>query len=389
MPIDTEFRYATLDELRLDPKNPRLGAANIRKNLDQDALLEVMRDWELEELAVSFIESGFWPQEALLVVREKLYGSVENVVAEGNRRLAALIYLKATVAGKPPTPKWKELVGGRKVNAKLFEKIPYLVSPSRAEITGYLGFRHVSGIKEWSPPEKAAFIAKMIDDEGLTYEQVMRRIGSKTEPVRRNYISYRVLLQMKEYGDDIDISRIEERFSVLFLSLRTKGVQKYLHIDIEAPPSKAKHPVPKDKIKALVNFARWLFGSDLGESPLEPIVSDSRQMDRFDKALANEKARDYLERSSQPDLEIAYKMAGGEEWETYEELEIAAANLRSVLGVIHNYRKSRRIEESVEKVTRAALELLRGYPDLRAELLDEDEQLKRPVRSRKPSSYAK
>lgn len=388
MAIDTELRYGSLTkdsaaELFLDPNNPRLGAEKIAKNLDPDALVNEMRDWELEELAVSFLESGFWPQEALLVVKEKLYGEMRLVVVEGNRRLAALKYLQSTVAGKPPMPKWKELVGEKKIKPALFEKIPYLIADSRAEIRGYLGFRHVSGIKEWDPPQKAAFIAKMIDEDGLSYEQVMRRIGSKTEPVRRNYISYRVLLQMKEHDDEIDVRKVEERFSVLFLSLRGRGVQTYLDIDIEASPAKAKRHIPRDRIAALVHFARWLFGSEKDGKRIEPIVTDSRQIDKFDKVLACEASKEYLERTEEPDLDVAYRMAGGEEWEAYDELESASTHLRSVLGVIHNHRKSRRIQEAVEKVARASLEILRGFPDLRANILEEEDQLNRPVRSRK------
>jgi len=388
MAIDTELHYGSLakgsaNELFLDPKNPRLGADKIAKNLDPDAILNEMRDWELEELAVSFLENGFWPQEALLAVREKLHGETHLVVVEGNRRLAALIYLQLTVEGKPPTPKWKELIGDKKVKAALFEKIPYLLAETREEVNGYLGFRHVSGIKEWDPPQKAAFIGKMIDEQGLSYEQVMRRIGSKTEPVRRNYISYRVLMQMKEHDDEIDVRKVEQRFSVLFLSLRTRGVQTYLGIDIEASPAKAKRPVSRDKIDALIRFARWLFGGEKDGERIEPVVTDSRQMDRFDKVLACEASREYMERTERPDLEVAYRTAGGEEWEAYEELESAATHLRGVLSVIHLHRRSRRIQEAVEKVARASLELLRGFPELRATLLDEEDQLNRPVRSRK------
>jgi len=382
MAISTKLRYAATSDLSLDPNNPRLGSDLIKKQLRQPALLETMRDWELEELAVSFLESGFWPQEALLVVEEKLYGESKprHVVVEGNRRVAALLYLQHALDGNPATDKWKEIIARKKkIGSNLFKEVPYLVADNRKEISAYLGFRHVSGIKEWDPPEKAAFIAKMIDEEKLTYEQVMRRIGSKTEPVRRNYISYRILLQMKEHDDQIDLSRVEDRFSVLFLSLRTRGVQKYLHVDIEASPSKAKRPVPKDRIDALIHFARWLFGYE----EIEPIVSDSRQIDHFDKALSNDAARGYLERTKEPHLEVAYRMAGGEEWETYEELEAAATHLRSVLGVIHLHRKSPRIQESVEKVARAAFELLRGYPDMRATLLDEQLQLSRAPTPRK------
>ena len=49
----------TLDILYLDPSNPRLGRHNIEKRLVQEGILEVMKDWTLEELGVSFLESGF------------------------------------------------------------------------------------------------------------------------------------------------------------------------------------------------------------------------------------------------------------------------------------------------------------------------------------------
>ena len=64
---------------------------------------------------------------------------------------------------------------------------------------------------------------------------------------------------------------------MLYLSLRTVGVQKYLQVDIEADPNKAKRPVPKEQLQHLANFALWLFGND--ETP--PIVKESRQVDKL------------------------------------------------------------------------------------------------------------
>lgn len=63
------------------------------------------------ELAVSFLESGFWPQEGLLVVRENLYGKPALVVVEGNRRLAALQLLSDAARGRPTTRKWEAICG--------------------------------------------------------------------------------------------------------------------------------------------------------------------------------------------------------------------------------------------------------------------------------------
>jgi len=370
MAVSDTPAYATLDELWLDPSNPRLGAEMIARKLDQDELLDAMRDWELEELAESFLESGFWIQESLLVIKERHEGAMRLVVVEGNRRLAALNYLKLAAEGHPASPKWRELLGRRKPDEQLFERIPYLLVGSRKELSGYLGFRHVSGIKEWQPREKAAFIAQLIDDDKLTYAQVMRRIGSKTETVRRTYIAYRVLQQMHEHDEKIDVARVEKKFSVLFLALRYQSVQEFLgiNLDMDVENARAKHPVPPRRIDALADLACWLFGK--GET--DSIVRDSRQIGKFERVLASEAARSYLKTARHPDLDTAYFTAGGEEGEVFSALESATSSLREALGAIAAHRRSRRIQESTIKVGQAALELLRGFPSIRGDLLAEE-----------------
>ena len=82
-----------------------------------------MRDWVLDELAVSYLESGgFWTHEALLIVHKKNW--MENlrlVVVEGNRRLAALKYLYAALPRrKMCLQKWKSLVKDVKKFPKTF-----------------------------------------------------------------------------------------------------------------------------------------------------------------------------------------------------------------------------------------------------------------------------
>jgi hypothetical protein len=196
--------------------------------------------------------------------------------------------------GVPTTSrKWEEIARDQHPPDELFERIPYIKLDSRDEIEAFLGFRHVTGIMEWRPAEKAQYIARLIENNGLTYKEVMRKIGSKTAVVRRHYISYRVLLQMEEH-EDISLEKVERKFSVLYLSLRTVGVQKYLQVDIEADPDKAKRPVPKEQLQHLANFALWLFGND--ETP--PIVKESRQVDNFGLILESKKAVEYLARIS-------------------------------------------------------------------------------------------
>ena len=109
MAVHDEIQYAKIGELSLDPLNPRLGRNVAGPELRQADVLKQMSDWTLEELAVSFLESGYWPQEALLVVKAKLYGKDSLVVIEGNRRLAALMYLKNAIDGHAMSPVWRDI----------------------------------------------------------------------------------------------------------------------------------------------------------------------------------------------------------------------------------------------------------------------------------------
>ena len=262
MGISTQLQYAKLDALYLDKKNPRLSRPHAQRNLSQEDVLELMKMWVLDELAVSYLESGFWTHEALLVVREKLDGKQCLVVVEGNRRLAALKYLQRAVKGGEVPKKWHSLVDNRDVPEVLFNRVPYILVDSREEIESFLGFRHVTGIKQWSPEQKAQYIAKLIDERGMSYEEVRQKIGSKTPTVRQHYISHRLALQIEDTFEDFPDLKTESRFSVMYLSLRTHGVQKYLDIDILADPKTAKAPVPKTHLDALKNFAQWLFGTN-------------------------------------------------------------------------------------------------------------------------------
>ncbi len=369
MPTAPRIQYESVDELQLDPTNPRLGRRVASPKLSQEKVLDIMSDWTLEELAESFLSNGFWPQEALIAVKEDLYGKSSLVVVEGNRRLAALKYLQSAVDGDHASKRWEKLVAGRKVPKELFDSVPYILMPSRQQVASYLGFRHVTGIKEWNPAEKAEYIAKLIEENDLSYEDVRRQIGSKTPTVRQNYISYRLLLQMGQH-EDVSIEAVEEKFSVLYLSLRTQGAQSYLHIDIQAPPSKARNPVPKAHLKNLANFARWLFGDE--KHP--PLFTDSRNVDNFGKVLENTEAVEYLERTENPRFEMALRKAGVGEDEIIDLISGASDNIQLAQTDAFRYRKSSSVQKVVRRLGTDVTALLNVFPAVKKEVLEEMEE---------------
>ncbi len=335
------IQYAPLAEFRLDPLNPRLGTWRPGDQLlPQEEVYKRMSDWSLHELATSFLENGFWGHEAVLCVEEELDGEQALVVVEGNRRIAALKRLQRTYAGEERSRTWRELAVDGGPPERLFEQVPYMLLPSRTELDSFLGFRHVTGIKEWKPPEKARFIAKLIDERGMSYREVMRRIGSQTPVVERNYIAHCIFMQM-EQAHGLDIEKVKDRFSVLFLSLRTRGVREFLGVDgkFGIEPAGVRPPIDEAHVENLRKYTLWLFGDD----EREPVVQDSRQVEKFAKVLTSEQGIRYLEVTKRPDLDRAYAISGGDGDDVYELLSSAVILLQDALSTLHFFKDDERL----------------------------------------------
>jgi hypothetical protein len=363
---EMNIEFSSVDDLFLDPLNPRVGRHNLGPAVPQKEILEMVEDWALDELARSYLENGgFWLQEALLVVQEPLYDGHELVVVEGNRRLAALKFLKLANEGQPTSARWRKLAESAEIPEGLFEKVPYILLASRKEIQAYLGFRHVTGIKQWDADEKAYFIAKMIDEQGMNYEQVMRMIGSTTPAVRRHYLAYHALLQIESEVEDYDRDRAEDSFSLLYMALETEGAREFLQIQVEREPPIEKL-IPASNLENLKEFAVWLFGSS---EDRKPIISDTRQVSMLGAVLKSGEAVDYLRRTSRPDIEYAYQLAGGEEEELLRTLQQTSDALKHSLSFVYDYRDSRSIQVAVRRLATDAFALLKLFPSIRVELL--------------------
>ena len=367
MAISRTIDTLPIGDLFLDPLNPRLGRGNTGPDVKQSRILELMQDWSLEELGTSFVENGYWPQEALLVTKERLYGRNVWVVVEGNRRLATLKFLFDAASEQPSERTWRELAAGLSPDDDLFQSIPIIKIGERSDVDTFLGFRHVTGIKEWRPAEKAQFIAHLIEDREMTYEEVRRRIGSRAPTVRQNYISYRLLIQM-EGDEDISLESVERKFSVLYLALRTEGARSYLSIDIQADPDDAYRPVPRAHLRNLRNFALWLFGDE----KKKPFVRESRDVDAFGKILESKKAVEYLERSDRPNWDMAWQIAGGDEPELLSLIEEATDNIALSLSRIHRYPDSKKLRKAVANFLTDVDQLISVFPDLRSIICAED-----------------
>ena len=368
MNLNTEIQYAKLDELYLDAKNPRLGRYQTDVNLSQEDILEIMGDWALDELAESYIENGFWKYEVLLVVEEELEGKRCLVVVDGNRRLAALIYLRRAINGEQVSKEWSSLVEYRNVQAAFFDAIPYIQIASRQDVESFLGFHHqATSIKRWFPEEKAEYITGLIDEQSMSYEDVSRMIGSSISKVRHYYISYRLLLQIENTLVNFSAKDAKFRFITMSLSIQTLGVQKYLGLDILAEPDDARTPVPKNRLDALANFARWLFGTQ--QHP--PLLTGSRSAADFGRLLENPQAIQYLENNKQARFDVARQLAYGDE-AIIQLIDEARNDIAISLKHIQRYKDSPEIQSAVERLAINTKELLNQFPTICTESLEDD-----------------
>ena len=366
MPLADDIKFAPLDQFLLDPSNPRLGLVATQNELpiQQDELLSRMQDWSLEELAVSFLESGFWLQEAVIVIHDDRYGTDANfLVVEGNRRIAALKCLVGAAEGQPLTRRWRSFADNAEQINQLAAKVPYILADSRDDVVSYLGFRHVTGIKQWEPGQKAQFIAYMIELLHMDYETVRKRVGMQRATVKRNYIAHCLVNQIRDCSIEVSLDGLERRFSVLYLALREDRIRTFLAIADSEKPADVRVPVPPSARENLAHFARWLFGTDSAR----PLFSDSRYVGDFAQMLTSEAALDYLRSTKEPIFDLALQKAGIEDVEIETQLKEASNQMELALSRVHLYTDSDKIRNAMRRFALSARELLAKFPDISSE----------------------
>lgn len=362
MPISKTIDWSSAEELWLDPQNPRIGRAKRNEKPSQDALLLTMSTWTLDELVDSFLTAGgFWTQDALIAVKEVHEGTEHLIVIEGNRRLAALKLMMRGLEGREgvPRPILERLkVADLTLKDDLFWKVPYFLAENRSDVAAYLGFRHVTGIKEWPPTEKAEFITRLIEENGLSYREVARQIGSRSDVIKHNYIAFKILQQVEQaFGDDEWIDMIESKFSVLLLSLRTTNVRDFLGIDTTTDADKGPRDiVPDNKKEDLRRFIEWVFGSKTKKA----IVRDSRQIDRFAAILSEPRSVAYLSETSEPKFEIAYSLTKAAADLVIDPLQEARRHLTLALAQLPGRTDEPDVHEQAWPVVEGSIDLARA-----------------------------
>ena len=211
-PIDVH-----LDQVLLDPNNPRfaeLGDTNdpvpetrLAEDRVQRDALERMKSarFDVAELRDTIKAVGYLPMDRIVI---RLWagtkkGAVDKyVVVEGNRRIAALKWLVELHETGRETFTVAQI--------KNFTLLPALIlDDKRAPESTRLvlpGLRHVSGIKEWGPYQKARAV-HVLRKSGQSPREVAQSLGLSTQAANQLWRSFLALEQMRadeEYGETVE-----------------------------------------------------------------------------------------------------------------------------------------------------------------------------------------
>ncbi len=299
--MKAQIDYIPYTQLKLDPQNPRLPEEKLGASPLE--LLELFeREYDLNELAQSYLENGFFTSEALIVNREN------NVVLEGNRRLAALKYLhhdeEAQAAGIATFD------AGRSDDERLNKliEIPVIFVDDRESLAPYLGFRHINGPKQWLPSAKARYVWQRVinwietnpDSSEDPFYIVGREIGSNRTGVMNQYLQYAIL---REARDSFALVRetsyiLSKRFGVWSRLNNNLAVLDHIGFSRDARKTakaidKAAKEIDEAKLSGLLKDLTPEYAPD-GTILRKAVVTDSRQVADYAEVLNDAEALQHL-----------------------------------------------------------------------------------------------
>lgn len=284
-----------VEDLSLDPENPRLPEDLIGAS-QSEMLVWLEETSDLEELASSMLESGYFDHEPLIVRSES--GDAPYVVVEGNRRFATLSILLQLPAAREADLQFSFEIEPTADQLGRLQEVPCLVVTTDDEVRKYLGFRHIGGVKTWKPEAKARYLEREVDDavaEGSTnpFRDVGKRVGTNALGVRGPYVALKVLraardeLGLRDQAQEV----LRRRFGVWNRLLNSSEVREFIGLG-----DALDYGTISGRLQRLssTNLA-----TVLGDLLPEPgarvaLLQDSRDATKYGRVLANDAAREAL-----------------------------------------------------------------------------------------------
>ncbi len=314
-------QFEAPENLRLDLQNPRIPDESFAS---EEEVLEYLLDHaDIQELIQSILSSGWLDYEPLIVLDN------ENIVLEGNRRLAALRILADDATRKrfdielpeePGPESQPKLVRVRRVN-------------SRSDARDFIGFKHINGPFKWDALAKAKYAAEWLSD-GATIDHVSRRLGDNHNTIRRLVNGWYVLQQALAEGfNREETTKRSFPFSHLYTAVARPNVRSYLGLqDDNLSEVLPVPPVPTERGDNLRQLMSWLYGQ---RNEPAVVVSQNPDLNRLVEVLGNDNARTMLEATR--DLHSAYDQVEDKSLQFSRSLMLTIKQAEDTLRLVGNF----------------------------------------------------
>lgn len=250
-----------LDQLYLDPNNPRLEVPNKERISDKRALEpgvqehcldQIYTEIKVGDLIESIKSCGFATVDRIVL---RPLGDNRYIVVEGNRRLTTLKILAKKHEEGTITLSEGILKGILEFEALLYEGN----NPDIAWIIQ--GLRHAAGIKKWGDYPKAKFITE-IYKAGTQPSEIASRFGMKPQAevsrLIRSYYGFEQAKGDEDYGDDLRPEKFGMFTEVVFAK---PEIKEWLGWD-EAQKRFGK-------TDNLAKFVSWVVPNEEGKSKID------------------------------------------------------------------------------------------------------------------------
>lgn len=344
-------RYEPLDNLLLDPHNPRFSEREQLDSLSQDDLcLLIDKHYDALQIARSIAKHGYFASEPLIAIKDD--SGERYIVVEGNRRLAALKGLASPSLRErliAQTKAWETLT----LDVDLPSTIPVVVVDDRQSVVPLIGFRHISGIEPWEPIAQARFIASLADD-GKSLEDIAELVGRSLTEVRSMFRDYEVLRQAKEQFR-LNTKRVEGNFGVFNAAMGRTKLRDYIGAPAPRDVSPDYWPLPDDSGPKVERLFTYIFGKNNGEGR---VIQDSRQLSALGDILADPSGRAETVLVETKDVDAALQFMRGSRQQLQTYIRSAEQAINSALSL------------QVTSIDGATRERLKAIKEASEQLLD-------------------
>jgi hypothetical protein len=368
-----------IDLIQVDKKNPRL--VPYLENPDEvsefDLISILYENFDTEAIAMSLVENGYFDEEPIIVVPNKIPSTfsfsvypnpddladaikrlidndeIDFIVVEGNRRTSAIkLVTDLNLRKKLGIDKFYPKTENQNIISDI-SNIPCIIYEKREDVSSYLGVRHIAGLLKWEAFAQAAYTASVIQQElekGLSIsdsiKQVQKVVGDRSDKLRKQYITFKLFLEARD-NLEFDVRPVINKFSLLTVAYNSPSIREYLGVEAYSKVDLDSDLITSEKSDNFKNVLTWIYGNV--DTNQQPVLTDSRKItNTLSHVVTKQDAIDYLLKYK--DLDGAYERTNGEREYLSKKMTDASRAMQESLKFAFKYKKDEELLSQVSEL---------------------------------------